>query len=153
MICGQNIEGRLILALELCDLCEDGSASGCTDPNRDVREICCDRKPTVSTSQAVVQQLIYWEFADRRRESRCSYRFLFFLLASLLKRINLCCASFPTAECKQKTACLISICPLLCKRFSCFPANSMFLQLLTCSSSPHCNYEPTCWCLSKMFCF
>lgn len=80
---------------------------------------------------------------QERRESRCFSSFPF-LLHAPLKRINLCCANFLTAECKQKTACLISICPLLCKCFSRFPANSMFLQLLTCSPSLLCNYEPMC---------
>lgn len=30
--------------------------------------------------------------------------------------------------------------------FQSLPANWMFFQLLTCSSSPLCNYEPMCWC-------
>lgn len=30
--------------------------------------------------------------------------------------------------------------------FQSLPANLMFFQLLTCSSSPLCNYEPMCWC-------
>lgn len=63
----------------------------------------------------------------------------------LLQRVSLCCTSFLTAECKQ-IACLIFLCPLLCKRFSHFPANLMFFQLLTCSLSPLCNYELMCWC-------
>jgi len=118
-----------------------GPTSGCADPSPDARGICSGGK-RLSPLMELRPNNSYGKIlhTQERRGSRCYYSFSFFF-PLLLLRVSLCCTSFPTAE-REQTACLSSICPLLCKRFSHFPANLMFFQLLTHSSSQLCNYEP-----------